>query len=495
MATPLLLQAEQVCKAYAGVPALRDGRLSLRAGSVHALCGGNGAGKSTFLSILMGITQRDAGSILLNGQPVQFDRPGAALAAGVAMITQELEPIPYMTVAENIWLGREPRRAGCIVDSKALNRRTRELLQSLEFEVDATSPMHRLSVAQIQLVEIAKAFSHDCQVMIMDEPTSAIGERETETLFKAIRRLTARGAGIIYVSHRLSELAQIADDYSIFRDGAFVESGRMADIDRAHLVRGIVGQELQRIDHKVGRACTAATCLEVSGLSRDGEFQDISLQLRQGEILGIYGLMGSGRSEFLNCLYGLTVADAGTATLQGQPLPTGTPSATIRAGMSLVTEDRKDSGLVLSASILSNIALSAYKQLSRWSVINPSKEKALAQSLVKRLQIKVSSLDLPVESMSGGNQQKVVLAKCLSTQPICLLCDEPTRGIDEGAKQEIYHLLDAFVRAGGAAIVVSSEAPELLHLSDRIAVFKGGRLVTVSTDTALSQEALLSLAS
>ena len=355
--------------------------------------------------------------------------------------------------------------------------------------------MHRLSVAQIQLVEIAKAFSHDCQVMIMDEPTSAIGEREAQTLFKAIRRLAERGAGIIYVSHRLSELAQIADDYSIFRDGAFVESGRMADIDRAHLVRGIVGQELQRIDHKVGRECAAENCLDITGLSRDGEFQDISLQLRKGEILGIYGLMGSGRSEFLNCLYGLTKPDSGSITLQGQPLPIGMPAATIRAGVSLVTEDRKDSGLVLSSSIMANIALSAYKQLSSWSVINARKENQLAQSMVKRLQIKISSLDLPVESMSGGNQQKVVLAKCLSTQPICLLCDEPTRGIDEGAKQEIYHLLDEFVRAGGAAIVVSSEAPELLHLSDRIAVFKGGRLVTVSTDTALSQEALLSLAS
>ncbi len=495
MAPPLLLQADHVAKAYAGIPALRDGRLSLRAGSVHALCGGNGAGKSTFLGILMGITQRDAGDILLNGKAVHFQRPGDALAAGIAMITQELEPIPFMTVAENIWLGREPRRAGCIVDYKELNRRTRTLLDELEFEVDATSPMHRLSVAQMQLVEIAKAFSHDCQVMIMDEPTSAIGEREAETLFKAIRRLTARDAGIIYVSHRLSELAQIADDYTIFRDGSFVESGRMADIDRAHLVRGIVGQELQTIDHKVGRTCTADTCLNVNHLSRDGEFQDISLQVRPGEILGIYGLMGSGRSEFLNCVYGLTLPDSGSVTLQGKPLPVGTPASTIAAGMSLVTEDRKDSGLVLNGSVMSNIALSAYKRLSSWSVINARKENELAQRMVKRLQIKTSSLDLPVESMSGGNQQKVVLAKCLSTQPICLLCDEPTRGIDEGAKQEIYHLLDEFVRGGGAAIVVSSEAPELLHLSDRIAVFKGGRLVTISSDTALSQEALLSLAS
>ncbi|MEN5254650.1 sugar ABC transporter ATP-binding protein [Pseudomonas protegens] len=495
MAPPLLLQAEHVAKAYAGVPALRDGRLALRAGSVHALCGGNGAGKSTFLSILMGITRRDTGSILLNGRAVQFDRPGEALAAGVAMITQELEPIPDMSVAENIWLGREPRRLGCIVDRKALHRRTRALLESLEFDVDAQSPMRDLSVAQVQLVEIAKAFSHDCQVMIMDEPTSAIGEHETQTLFRAIRRLTERGAGIIYVSHRLSELAQIADDYSIFRDGAFVESGRMADIDRAHLVRGIVGQELQRIDHKLGRECTTEVCLEVSQLSRHGEFHDISLQLRRGEILGIYGLMGSGRSEFLNCIYGLTTPDAGSVTLQGRPLAVGAPGATIRAGLSLVTEDRKDSGLVLGSSILSNIALSAYGQLSRWSLINARKEQALARDMVRRLQIKVSSLELPVESMSGGNQQKVVLAKCLSTAPVCLLCDEPTRGIDEGAKQEIYQLLDQFVRSGGAAIVVSSEAPELLHLSDRIAIFKGGRLVTISNDTALSQEALLSLAS
>ncbi|MFJ3680651.1 sugar ABC transporter ATP-binding protein [Pseudomonas sp. NPDC090208] len=495
MATPLLLQAEQVAKAYAGIPALRDGRLSLRAGSVHALCGGNGAGKSTFLGILMGITQRDAGSISLNGQPVHFQRPSDALAAGIAMITQELEPIPFMTVAENIWLGREPRHMGCIVDYKELNRRTRELLAELEFDVDAESPMHRLSVAQIQLVEIAKAFSHDCQVMIMDEPTSAIGEREAETLFKAIRRLTARGAGIIYVSHRLSELAQIADDYTIFRDGAFVESGRMADIDRAHLVRGIVGQELQNIDHKVGRQCQSETCLDIERLSRDGEFHDISLQVRPGEILGIYGLMGSGRSEFLNCIYGLTLPDSGSVTLKGKPLPVGVPASTIAAGMSLVTEDRKESGLVLNGSVMANIALSAYKHLSSWSLINARKENELAQHMVKRLHIKTASLDLPVASMSGGNQQKVVLAKCLSTQPVCLLCDEPTRGIDEGAKQEIYHLLDEFVRAGGAAIVVSSEAPELLHLSDRIAVFKGGRLVTVSSDTALSQEALLSLAS
>jgi len=495
MASPLLLYAEKVAKAYTGIPALRDGHLSLEAGSVHALCGGNGAGKSTFLSILMGITQRDAGSIRLEGREVVFQRPSEALAAGVAMITQELEPIPDLTVAENIWLGREPRRFGCLLDNRELNRRTRALLEDLGFEVEATMPMRRLSIAQTQLVEIAKAFSHDCRVMIMDEPTSAIGERETETLFAAIRRLTARGAGIIYVSHRLTELAQIADRYTIFRDGAFVETGAMANVDRAHLVRGIVGRELASIDHKQGRTATAAPCLKVAGLCRKNEFQDVSLQVRPGEILGIYGLMGSGRSEFLNCVYGLTTPDAGQVELKGAPVPVGDPAATIRAGISLVTEDRKDTGLVLTGSVRENVALAAYDRLSSLGVISGRKERALAEEMVRRLKVKTASLELPVAAMSGGNQQKVVLAKCLSTEPVCLLCDEPTRGIDEGAKQEIYRLLDEFVRAGGAAIVVSSEAPELLHLSDRIAVFKAGRLVTVSEDRSLSQEALLSLAS
>ncbi|ACO78401.1 ABC transporter protein [Azotobacter vinelandii CA] len=494
--TTLLLEAERIAKAYGGVPALRDGRLALKAGTVHALCGGNGAGKSTFLSILMGITQRDAGTIRLDGREVHFQRPSDALDAGIAIITQELEPIPDLTVAENIWLGREPRHVNCLIDNRELNRRTQALLDDLGFEVDAKLPMRRLSVAQTQLVEIAKAFSYDCRVMIMDEPTSAIGERETETLFAAIRRLTARGAGIIYVSHRLSELAQIADEYSIFRDGAFVESGLMADIDRGHLVRGIVGRELQPINHKQNRQCTPEICLDVAGLTRDGEFQDISLQVRKGEILGIYGLMGSGRSEFLNCIYGLTAPDAGLAQLNGQELPIGDPAATIRAGISLVTEDRKETGLVLGSSITENIALAAYDKLSNLSIINMRKERNLAESMAQRLRIKTASLDLPVSSMSGGNQQKVVLAKCLSTEPVCLFCDEPTRGIDEGAKQEIYRLLDEFVRTGGAAIVVSSEAPEVLHLSDRIAIFKAGRLaVTVDNDQTITQEALLSLAS
>lgn len=492
--TPVLLEASQVAKRFNGVSALRDGRLSLAAGRVHALCGGNGTGKSTFLNILMGLLRRDEGTIRLNGRDVDFASPAEALASRMAIITQELSPVPGMTVAENLYLGREPTRAGVVVDFRALKRRAQALLDRLGFAIDAGAPMHRLSLAQTQLVEIAKAFSHDCQVMIMDEPTSAIGERETETLFAAIRNVTAHGAGIIYVSHRLSELFDIADDYTVFRDGAYVESGRLADIDRAHLVRAIVGCEMPVVD-KARRPAHGAPCLKVEGLTRANEFEDVSLDVRRGEILGIYGLMGSGRSEFLNCVYGLTRPDAGAATLGGKPLPRGEPARSIRAGIALVTEDRKDSGLVLCGSLQENIAMAAYRRLSRGGVIRRSLVRRLAQAMVERLRIKAASLRMPVSAMSGGNQQKVVLAKCLSTAPVLLLCDEPTRGIDEGAKQEIYRLLDAFARDGGAVIVVSSEAPELLYLSDRIAVFKGGRVAAVRPGDGATQESLLHLAS
>ncbi|MEM5330388.1 sugar ABC transporter ATP-binding protein [Paraburkholderia sp. JHI2823] len=492
--TSVLLEATQVAKRFNGVSALRDGRLTLAAGRVHALCGGNGTGKSTFLNILMGLLRRDEGVIRLHGREVDFASPAEAIAHRLAIITQELSPVPGMTVAENLYLGREPTVAGVIVDRRALRRRAQALLDRLGFAIDAGVPMQRLSLAQTQLVEIAKAFSHDCRVMIMDEPTSAIGERETETLFTAIRQVTAQGTGIIYVSHRLSELFDIADDYTVFRDGAYVESGRMADIDRAHLVRTIVGRELAAVDRD-RRPADGAVCLSARGLTRAGEFEDIGLDVRRGEILGIYGLMGSGRSEFLNCIYGLTRPDAGTLTLNGEPLPQGDPARTIRAGVSLVTEDRKDCGLVLSGSVQENIALSAYRRLARAGVIRRAPVRRLAQAMVERLAIKAASLRMPVSAMSGGNQQKVVLARCLSTGPVLLLCDEPTRGVDEGAKQAIYQLLDTFARNGGAVIVVSSEAPELLLVSDRIAVFRGGRVAAVCPAGGVTQETLLHLAS
>ncbi len=488
-----LLEARGLRKAFDGVPALEDGQLNLRRGSVHALCGGNGAGKSTFLSIVMGIVRRDAGEILLEGRPVDFQTPAEALANRIAIITQELSPIRGMTVAENLYLGREPRTAGVLVRFKALAQQAQALLDRLGFPIDARATVDSLSLAQIQLVEIAKAFSRDCDVMIMDEPTSAIGASETEVLFSAIRSLTAQGKGIIYVTHRLSEVFEIADNYTVFRDGRYVETGRIADIDRARLVSAIVGRKLNASEKT--RRPPGEPVLESEALSRASEFDDVSLTVRAGEVLGIYGLMGSGRSEYLNCLYGLTRPERGEIRFKGRPLATGNPRKAIRAGLALVTEDRKETGLVLSSSIHDNISLSAYPRLSRLSLINRRKVRGLVQSMVERMRIKTSSVALPVSSMSGGNQQKVVLARCLSTDPACLLCDEPTRGIDEGAKREIYRLLEDFVSKGGAAIVVSSETQEVLDVSDRIAIFKSGQLVRVIDGHFASHEDLLHLAS
>ena len=494
MNTPLL-QAKGVAKSFGGVPALRNGCLELHAGSVHALCGGNGAGKSTFLNIVMGILQRDAGEILLQGQPVDFATPHEALSHRISIITQELSPIPGMSVAENIFLGREPKFAGLVIDYRALFEKADRLLKQLGFDIDPRVQMGRLSLAQTQLVEIAKAFSRQSDIIIMDEPTSAIGESETGILFDAIRRVTAQGAGILYVSHRLSEIFTIADSYTVFRDGGFVQSGQLADIDRRQLVKLIVGQEV-RVTEKRRRASTQESALmSVAGFSRKGEFEDISLNVAPGEVLGIYGLMGSGRSEFLNCLYGLTRPDRGEARLRDRLLPKGNPAASIKAGLSLVTEDRKASGLVLSSSVSFNTSLSALPSLQRASVVDRAAERSLVNDLLLRMRIKLASPAMAVSGLSGGNQQKVVLARCVATNPICLLCDEPTRGIDEGAKREVYAFLASFAEQGNAVIVVSSEAPEVLDVSDRIAIFRKGRLTEVIDGHSATQEELLHLAS
>ena len=485
-----LIEAVGVEKSFDGVPALRNGTFILKPGSVHALCGGNGAGKSTFLNILMGILRRDAGSIRVNGEDVDFEGPADAIKHRIAIITQELSPIPHMSVAENIFLGREPRIAGMVVDARKMHADAAALLERLGFELDPYAQMASLSLAQIQLVEIAKAFSFDAQIIIMDEPTSAIGEREAHVLFKAIRSLTAQGAGVIYVSHRLEEIFEISDTYTIFRDGAFVETGDISTIDRAHLVRQIVGRTVAE-PRQSSRSTVGKTLLEVRGLSGKGQFNDISVEVSAGEIVGIYGLMGSGRSEFLSAVFGLTRRDSGTVYLDGNLIPAHRPDRSIQAGMAMVTEDRKESGLVLSSSIRHNISLSALGVLSSHGVVHGKRERTHAKGMIERLGIKTSSDVLAVSTMSGGNQQKVVIARCLSTCPKVLICDEPTRGIDEGAKQEIYALLDRFVRDGGAVLLVSSEAPEVLQLSDRIIVFRKGCVSKSMPVHAANQEVLL----
>jgi putative xylitol transport system ATP-binding protein len=324
----------------------------------------------------------------------------------------------------------------------------------------------------------------------MDEPTSAIGERETQVLFRAVRQLTSQGVGIIYVTHRLDEIFEIADTWSVFRDGCFVETGRIADIDRAGLVQRIVGRKVEAIRGRpMPTGCEAV--LEVRSLAKRGEFSDVSLTVGAGEIVGIYGLMGSGRSEFLNAVYGITGADSGVVKMQGRPVRPERPDLAIRAGMAMITEDRKDSGLVLSASVRHNISLPALRAFAAGGVIRSRFERAHARLMIDKLAIKTASDTLPVSTMSGGNQQKVVIARCLSTSPRLLICDEPTRGIDEGAKQEVYALLRRFAEGGGAVLLVSSEAAEVLQLSDRILVFRKGRVAQTVESHAANQEVLL----
>lgn len=494
MSSSLLLQAESITKSFSGVPALINGQLALRAGTVHALCGGNGAGKSTLLNILMGILKLDSGTVRMDGREIHFNSPQDALKAGIAIISQELEPVPEMSVAENIYLGREPRHYFGIIDKRTMHEQAAELLGSLELGLSPETKLGSLSIADMQMVEIARAISRNARVIIMDEPTSAIGEHETELLFKAIKRLKARGTGIIYVSHRMNELFRIADEYTIMRDGAHIESGIMADINRHRLITAVLGKELSEEFAKTN-VPSDDILLEIDGYSRGEAFQDISLHLKTGEVLGIFGLMGSGRSEFLDALFGATPVDQGEARLDGKHYQPRHPVDAMRAGFAYVTEDRKGSGLVMDASIKRNITLASIPDVAQFGFINEPRENRAALPFIDKLQIKASSIDMPVKKMSGGNQQKVVLAKWLQTDPRILLLDEPTRGVDVGAKREIYAFMSKFAQGDHAIIMTSSEIPEILGTSDRIVVFRKGRVSGVLSGDDLTQENLVKLSS
>jgi putative xylitol transport system ATP-binding protein len=417
------------------------------------------------------------------------------------MISQELSPVRGMTVAENLFLGREPKVFRYLVDFASLNKKAAEHLAKLDFPIDPRRRMRELSLAETQLVEIAKALTLDARVLIMDEPTSALGERETENLFRTIRRLTELGTGIIYVSHRLTEIFRVADEYTVFRDGRFIESGRVADIDRRHLIRQIIGRDLssqfrsRAATPEVDRSKGLAPLLEIKKLSRPPAFTDISLSLYPGEIVGIYGLLGSGRTEFLEAVFGLDRRASGKIRVSDRPIVPRHPREMKKLGLALVTEDRKASGLVLCRSVRENLALSALPRMSRFGWMNERRERASAADMVTQLRIRAASLGMPVRNLSGGNQQKVVLGRGLQVQPQILLLDEPTRGIDEGAKHEIYAFMSEFVDAGGAILLVSSEVDEVLGMSDRIAVFRRGRLEAELPNMKLSQGDLLHLAS
>lgn len=488
-----LLRVEGVRKAFGQVVALKNAQFSLKRGSIHALCGGNGAGKSTFLSILMGFIRPDAGEIYVKGRRCEFHQPIEALHAGIAIVQQELSSIPDLTVAENIWLGREPRRFG-FVDFKQLNRQTAELLTDLHFDISPSEKMRNLSVAEQQLVEIAKALSHaDADIIIMDEPTSAIGEEDAQKIFDVITRLTEKGKGIIYVSHRLSEIFQIADTFTIFRDGTFITDGPLADITREKLIELIIGREIKDEFAKFNEP-TDETIMEVRELSRDDQVQDISLTLKKGEILGIYGLVGSGRSEFLDLIFGIEHADKGTIKIGDRFLDKHTPKDSINAEIAYVTEDRKDTGLMLGRSINENINIASFGAISTGGFIHDRKERARADDMITLFNVKTPDADQLVGNLSGGNQQKVVLGRWALIEPDVMLLDEPTRGVDVGAKKEIYKFMSEFALQGKGIVMVSSELSEIIGMSDRIIVFRDGRIAGELTAATATQTDLMKLA-
>jgi len=492
--SPPLFEAQAVAKAFHGVPALRNAAIRLEAGSIHAFCGGNGAGKSTLLKILTGNLLPDAGIILRNGKPVRYRNPADAMADGIALISQELTTVLDMNVAENIFLGREPRRGRFLLDRHQMVADTKALMGRLGFNINPRAQMRDISLAEMQLVEIAKAISRNMQILIMDEPTSALGEAETEKLFEAIEALRGQNVGIIYVSHRLSDIFRIADRYTVLRNGSFIESGAMQDIERERLVTLIVGETL---DEQVRPAplLQEEAFMQVRDFGRENEFEDINFDLNRGEILGIYGLMGSGRSELASALFGLTRPTSGFMQLAGESYSPGSPRNALKSGLALATEDRRASGLVMTASVKENVSLTSLAKLSRFGFLNRKKEMVLVQNQINAFGIKTASQEIPVENLSGGNQQKVVLSRCMATQPRLLICDEPTRGIDEGAKRQIYRFLANFAASGRSVLMISSELSEILENCHRIIILRRGRIADIIPASKATRQALVGLSS
>lgn len=495
-----VLEARDIGKHFAGVQALDGVSFGLRRGAVHAVVGENGAGKSTLMKILSGVYRADAGEILLDGQAVKFASPSAAEAAGIAIIHQELNLVPALSVAENVFLGREPARFG-FVNRRKMLRAAQALLAKLGHPLDARELVANLKISDQQIVEIAKALSLDARVLIMDEPTTALAENDVHQLFRIIRTLTAAGTAVVYISHKMDELFEIADEFTVLRDGKFVGHRAASEITPNELVRMMVGREVMHLRSTV-EAAQRPDLLRVenlSSLARDGsgrrKLNDISFTLRRGEVLGVAGLMGAGRTELLESLFGVRrVAKETRLTLNGKAFVARNPRQAARCHLSLVSEDRKSQGLLLQMSVGNNITLARLPIFTRFGFINRTAETRAAAEQVAQLAIKTPSLETRVSNLSGGNQQKIVLAKWLLTAPRVLLLDEPTKGIDIKGKTEIYKLIEEMAASGMGIILVSSELPELLALSDRIMVLREGVLTGTLARAEATEEKIIELA-
>jgi rhamnose transport system ATP-binding protein len=491
--TEPIIELSNAEKSYGAVRALREGTLSLRPGEVRGLVGENGAGKSTLVKLLGGVVRLDAGEMRVGGEPADFHSPTAARDAGIAVIFQEPTLFPDLSIAENVVMGFHPLGGLKRIDRRAMHRQVQELMDRLGVRLDPERPVRGLSIADQQIVEIAKALSFDAKVLIMDEPTAALSGPEVERLFAVTRTLRDHGAAVLFISHRLEEVFEICETVTVMRDGAVVHDARTADMTQDEMVRRMVGRELSALFPKQD-AAIGEPVVKVHRLTREGVFFDVSFEVRAGEIVALAGLVGAGRSEVARAIFGIDRPDAGHVEVLGRRLPGGRPLAAMRAGIGFVPEDRRQQGLVMDLSIERNAALTRLGSLTRLGLITSGAERDLAREWATKLRLKFHRLNDSVGTLSGGNQQKVVLGKWLATDPKLLIVDEPTRGIDVGTKAEVHRLMSELAAGGVAVLMISSELPEVLGMADRVLVMHEGRLTGELSRAEADEESVIRLA-
>lgn len=492
-ASAMNIEMTGIMKSFGTNQVLNNAGFFLRDGEVHALMGENGAGKSTLMKILTGVYTRDGGVVKVNGQEVHYNNPQEAEAAGIVFIYQELNVMFDLTVEENLFMGKEITKGFGICDKKAMRAKAEEVLERMGVSIPVDTVMSDLSVGQQQMIEICKALLVDAKVIIMDEPTAALTQSETAALFEVIQNLRKRGVSIVYISHRMEEIFELCDRITVLRDGQYIDTCEIKDITMDDVVKMMIGREIgERYpsrNHSVGK-----TVFEVKGLSRKGAFNDVSFTVGAGEVLGVSGLMGAGRTEIMQAIFGYLPADSGEILIDGQPVKIKNPMDAMKAGIGFITEDRKVEGLMLDKTIRENIALANLGTISGSGVISKAKEKSLISRGIEEFKIRCFGTEHECGNLSGGNQQKVVLAKWIYTEPKILILDEPTRGVDIGAKKEIYNVINDMARKGVAIIMVSSELPEILGMSDRVMVVREGDVRGILDIENASQESIMTLA-
>lgn len=492
-----LLAMNEIAKVFPGVVALEGASLQVLPGEVHAVVGQNGAGKSTLMKIINGAYRRDGGQVTFGGHPVDFRSPKQAQAAGVSTIYQEINLVPFRSVSENIFLGREPRRFG-LIDWGRVNREAAEILGRLGVRIDVRQPLLNLNVALQQMVAIARAVSFHTKLVIMDEPTSSLDDREVATLFEVIRNLKANGIAVIYISHRLDELHQIGDRVTIMRDGKTVETRPLAEMTKIEIVAKMLGKELGDVRRQGATGFSQRNSdegrrplLEATGLKRGQALRGASVTVHAGGIVGLAGLLGSGRTEVARAIFGVDMVDDGSITIEGKVAHFSSPADAIRAGIGLCTEDRKAEGIIPYMSVRENLTLAALPVLSRNGIVDRAKQREIVDRFIARLQIKTAGPDQRIRNLSGGNQQKVLLARWLCLNPKLLILDEPTRGIDVGAKGEIQQLIDELADAGLGVLMISSEIEEIVEGSDHVTVLRDGQSVAEFNRDQITQDAII----